>query len=63
MTEEERYRWFLYTPGQGEREVTMAEWIRAEKGAGFVGGGLERPATYSFEGINGVKGRRVLRDD
>ncbi len=61
MNEEKRYRWFLFTPDKGEHEVTMQEWIVAEKGAGFVGGGLKRPATYSFGGINGVRGWRELK--
>lgn len=48
MTEEGTYRYFLTLAGGPKREVTKAEWVAAERSAGFRGGRPGEPSTGGF---------------
>ena len=57
-------RYFITLPHEPEREVTRQEWVVYERGAGFIGAGsASEPSTWSFQGINGVEGRREYEKD
>ena len=49
------------------KEVSLAEYIQAEKNAGFNGPGHHKtpkePATYYFVGHNGLSGMVVITND
>jgi hypothetical protein len=60
---EGRWHWWLQFGDAEPREVTRAEWIAAERAAGFRRkGGGEGPATQSW-GTGQMSGYRTLRDD
>lgn len=52
----ETYRYFLSLGGGPKREVTKAEWVAAERSAGFRGGRPGEPSTGGFGNgsINGT---------
>ena len=50
------FRYYITEPGQPERQVSFADWCRAERAAGFSAP-AGRPSTTRFSGLNGVKGR------
>jgi len=59
-----RYLYFLTEGGSPEREVTKAEFVSAERRAGFVNtmGQPEEPGTAGFGGRDGdteIRGRMV----
>lgn len=52
-------RWFLRQTGIFDMpwvEVTKAQWLAAERSAGFIGGGPNEPATGGFTGMSGLAG-------
>ena len=64
MSDDARYRYYLTEGGSPEREVTKAEFVSAERRAGFVNtmGQPDEPGTAGFGGRDGdaeIRGRVV----
>lgn len=51
------YRYFLQIDDAPEREVSKAEWVKAESDSGFHGGRPGEPSTGGFTAANGLRGR------